>query len=370
MEKKDKTLVILTPAFPGNESETYWVPSQQLLVKALHNNFPGVKIIVLSLQYPDHRSSYTWHGITVFSFDGMHRRKLKRLSLWQNIRHTVKDIHSTHTIIGLFSCWCGECALIGKYLARKYTLRHYIWICGQDARKTNRWISFIRPRGDELVAMSPSLVREFQKNHGKKPLHIIPNAIDRESFSLPVTAHRDIDIFAAGSFEPLKQFDLYTRIVHSIRQSLPDIKASHCGIGREKKKIESLVKELELEDHLQLLGGKPHAELLQLMQRTRVFLHTSRYEGFSTVCLEALYAGAHVISFCYPLDHNVPHWHVVNSPEEMKAKAIEILQDPRTSHTPVMLYDMDESAKAVMGLYISNSGPKSKAVITETIRIS
>lgn len=351
MEKKDKTLLILTPAFPENESATYWVPSQQLMVKALKNNFPAINIIVLSFQYPHHTSSYTWHGITIFSFDGMHKRKMKRLSLWRNAWKTLNEIRRKHTVIGLFSCWCGECALIGKYFGKRYAIKHYIWICGQDARKTNKWVPFIRPQGNELAAMSHSLVHEFEKNHGIKPLHIIPNAIDKASFPSTLPFVRDIDILATGSFEPLKRPDLFIRIVGNIRQLLPDLKAFHCGIGREKEKIATLIKELNLSDNIQLLGGKPHDEVLQLMQRAKVFLHTSGYEGFSTVCLEALYAGAHVISFCYPLGHPVPHWHIANNAEEMKAKALDILQNQQTDHSPVMLYDMNDSARAVMKLF-------------------
>jgi hypothetical protein len=92
------------------------------------------------------------------------------------------------------------------------------------------------------------------------------------------------------------------------------------------------------------------------MQRTKIFLHTSNYEGFSTVCIEAMYAGAHVISFCYPLDHPVPHWHVVNNAEEMTAKAIELLQDAGTAYEPVLLYSMDDSARSIMKLFDDEPG--------------
>ena len=126
-------------------------------------------------------------------------------------------------------------------------------------------------------------------------------------------------------------------------------------MGREKDKTEALINELSLQTNLHLLGGKLHEEVLQLMQQTKIFLHTSEYEGFSTVCLEALYAGAHVISFCYPLDHPVPHWHVVKSKDEMTAKALEILQNPASEYTPVLLYSMDDSAKEMMRLFENGS---------------
>ena len=46
-----------------------------------------------------------------------------------------------------------------------------------------------------------------------------------------------------------------------------------------------------------LAGEVSHPELLRMLQRSRIFLHTSNYEGFGIVCLEALYAGAQVVSF-------------------------------------------------------------------------
>jgi len=351
MKNHDKTLVILTPAFPENESGTYLVFSQQLMVKALQENFPQLNIIVLPFLFPHHASTYVWQQVRVISFGGMYKHKFRRITLWWRIWKTLKKIRRQHEIIGLFSFWCSECAFIGKYFGKNYSIPHYSWICGQDARKKNKWVRFIRPKGNELIAMSPFLTNEFHKNHRVKPTHIIPNAIDTKSF-LPIQlTERDIDILGAGSLIPLKQYDLFTRIVASLQQTFPAIKTFHCGAGQEQEKIEVLIRKLRLENNFRLMGSIAHEELIKFMQRTKVFLHTSSYEGFSTVCLEALYAGAHVISFCYPLDHLVPHWHVVNSIEEMTAKAIEILQNPDTEHTPVLLYSMDDSAKAVMKLF-------------------
>jgi len=363
--KDSKTLVILSPAFPENEAATYWVPSQQLMVKSLKRNYPELNIIVLAILYPYHTSSYQWNGINITSFNGTHKRKFRRISLWRNIWRKLKSVSNEHNIIGIFSFWCGEFAFIGNRFAKKHSLKHLIWICGQDARKLNKWVRFIRPEEDQLLAMSWSLVNEFYKNHGIKPKYIIPNAIDPQSFPQSTSPVKDIDILGVGSFEPLKRYDLFTGIIKSLSSSLPEIKAFHCGIGREKEKIESLIGRLHLKNNLQLLGGKTQEEVLQLMQRTKVFLHTSNYEGFSTVCLEALYAGAHVISFCYPLDHAVPHWHIVNSEEEMKTKALEILQNHRQDYSPVMLYSMDDSAKAAMKLFEEESATDNKILYKE-----
>ena len=201
------------------------------------------------------------------------------------------------------------------------------------------------------MAMSPFLADEFYKNHKIKPQFIVPNALDPEMFAPNAGVAKDIDILGAGSFEPLKQYDVFTRVVKSLADAFPALQARHCGMGRERKKIEALVSQLALQKNLQLLGERTHKEVLQLMQRAKIFLHTSSYEGFSTVCLEALNAGAHVISFCYPLHQPVRHWHVVHSEKEMLEKAAEILQNRDTEYTPVLLYRMAGSAKMVMELF-------------------
>lgn len=353
--KKPETLVVISPAFPEDESATWWVPSQQLMVKALQENFPAIRITVLSLLYPHHQAYYTWHGITVKAFDGMHQRKGKRLLLWKNVWMSLKKIQRQYHIIGLFSFWNGECAFISQYFGRMHSIKHISWICGQDAKKENKWVRFIRPRSHQLAAMGASLRDQYHRSHGIQPQYLVPNAIDQRLFPPALPATRDIDIMAAGSFEPLKQYDKFAAIIGQLRHSFPSLKAIHCGLGREKEKVQGVIDSLGLQDHLSLLGGRPHMEVLAWMQRSKVFLHTSRSEGCSTVCLEALYAGAHVISFCYPFDHPVPHWHVVKDAAEMESKAIEILQDPSTQYERVLYQAMDNSAKAIMQLFTQKS---------------
>ncbi|MDF2189542.1 glycosyltransferase [Paraflavitalea sp. CAU 1676] len=348
---KPETLVVITPAFPENESATWWVPSQQLMVRALQENYPGTRIVVLALLYPYHQNVYQWHGIDVQAFDGTHKRKAKRLLLYQQVWATLRSLRKHHQLIGLFSFWSGECAFIGQYFGRLHAIRHISWICGQDAKKENRWVRYIRPRSHQLAAMGATLRDLYEHSHGVRPLHLVPNAIDQRVFPAALPAVRDIDVMAAGSFEPLKQYDLYAKVVGALQQSIPTLKAIHCGLGREKEKVEAVIGELQLQDHLSLLGGLPHAEVLQLMQRSKVFLHTSRYEGCSTVCLEALYAGAHVISFCYPFDHPVAHWHVVSNADEMEQKAVELLRDASLPHERILYHSMHDSARTVMQLF-------------------
>lgn len=347
---------MLTPAFPAEESETHWVPTQQLLVKNLKRCRPDLTIVVLSFYYPGRSSGYEWEGIPVHSFNGQRNRKVRRPFFWLAVWRKLNRIRKEREVIGILSFWCGECALVGHYFGRRYAIPHFCWICGQDARKSNKLVRWIRPRAEELIAMSDFLVKEFETNHGIRPRYRIPNGIDPGRFPSIEgqgfgAEERDIDILGAGSLSRLKQYDRFVEVVGALRHSLPGIRSLLCGEGEDRSKIESAIKSAGLEETIRLTGELPHEEVLRLMRRARIFLHTSGYEGFGVVCLEALYAGAQVISFNQPMQSPIPRWHIVPDMAAMFHKAMEILSDQNQEYAPVLPYTMEDSARAILELF-------------------
>ncbi len=352
---KPETLVLLSPAFPGKESETSWVPTQQVFVKTLRRQFPQLRIIVLAFFYPQQTQEYDWHGVTIIPFDASHRSKPGRLLFWRRVWLTLKEIRREGRLIGLFSFWCGECALIGHWFGRRFGIPHLCWICGQDARKTNKLVRFIRPAPEELIAMSDFLAGEFYRNHRIHPAHRIYNAIDPDQFPPFPAGKRTIDILGAGSLSRLKQYDILVMIIGSLRPDFPGIRATICGDGEDRQELEQLIKIQHLQRNVTLAGERPHNDVLSLMQRSRIFLHPSSYEGFGVVCLEALYAGARVISFCKPLDRDVPNWFVVRSVEEMAAKTRDLLLEQDPVYQPVLEHTMQDTVHAVMRLFAKSA---------------
>lgn len=352
MNNRPKALVMLAPAFPAHESETNWVPSQQVFVAAMKERYPDTHLIILTLYYPDKQAPYDWNGVEVIPFNGSGYRKGRRFIFWNKIWAALNRIRQEWDLTGLLSFWCGETAAVGHYFGRLHHVPHYCWICGQDAKAANKWVRWIRPRAGELIAMSDFLVEEFAANHGVRPFRMIPNAISPGLFpSLPAAKEKDIHLLAAGSLSRLKRYPLFIEAVAVLRQSLPAIRAVLCGEGEDRELLTQLVDRYNLGGRVLLTGELPHQEVLRWMQRAKIFLHTSEYEGFGIVCLEALYAGAHVISFCKPLNEEIPHWHVVHNVEEMIARALDLLQDADLDDEPILRYTMEDSAEAVMGLF-------------------
>ncbi len=350
MTMTEKTLAILTPGFPESEMDTTCLPMQQDFVRRLKINYPQLRIIVLTFQYPYVKKRYDWNGVMVISFDGRNKGSITRLMLRKKIRKALKEINNQTTVIGLLSFWYGECAWVGKHFADEFNLKHYCWIMGQDARKGNKYPGKVGAQADELIALSDFLQSEFRNNYGVMPARVIPPGIQTQPFTASSQA-RDIDILAVGSLIPLKQYSILLDLIKEMKSELPEIKAAVVGKGPEKKLLEGRIAELGLESNLKLFGEVAHEEVLAIMRRAKILVHPSSYEGFSGVCLEALSQGTQVISFCKAMNQQIQHWKIVQSTEEMKNAALAILLSSQIDHSPIVPYSMSDSANSIMELF-------------------
>lgn len=349
MKAKPDTLLILTPGFAKDESDSTCIPFQQSLISSIQKRRPGLQLMILSFQYPFLESKYTWQGISVKSFGGKNKGGVQRWLLWRKIKKELSRLHQQHTIAGILSFWCGECALVGHRFAVENSLVHRCWVPGQDAKKSNRYVRRIRPGAEELIAFSDFIAAEFEKNHGIRPATIIPPGVDINLFS-DKESGKTIDILGAGSLIPLKQFDLFIELVAILKLKYPNLKAAICGDGPERKKLLILIEKYNLQETIILTGELPHKEVLQLMQQTKIFWHPSSYEGFGLVCLEALAAGTRVMSFVRPMDETIENWAIVSSKEEMIDKTFALLREETISKN-VIPYSMEQSAEKILHLF-------------------
>jgi glycosyltransferase involved in cell wall biosynthesis len=349
--KSKQTLVILSPGFPKDKADTACLPPQQIFVKALKEICPGLNIIVLTFHYPFFAAEYDWHGVKVISIGGKDKGRIYRVLTWRKAWLILKKLNKEYKLIGLLSFWFGECAFVGSRFAKQHGLTHYSWLLGQDAKKGNKYFKWIKPKGDQLIALSDFIVKEVKKNYRITPLHVIPVGIDTSLFG---TSHpkREIDILGAGALIPLKQYDLFIESISYLKEFYPDLKAVICGKGVDMEWLKNLTLTKGLSDNITFKGEIPHKEVLRLMQRSKIFLHPSNYEGFGAVLSEALYSGTQVVSFCKPMDKDYRHHHVVKSMEEMNAKLLSILKSKKIDHYPVLMCPIQQIAKNMISLFV------------------
>jgi glycosyltransferase involved in cell wall biosynthesis len=132
---------------------------------------------------------------------------------------------------------------------------------------------------------------------------------------------------------------------------MPSIKAALIGDGPEKRLQSRIEVSSGLGSNIVLTGEQSHADVIKCMQKAKIFLHPSSYEGFGIVCIEALAAGATVISFVQPMEEKIDNWHIVAGKEQMIEKSLEILRLPDSEHKRVIPYTIAGSVEMIARLF-------------------
>lgn len=345
-----KILVILIPGFPENEQDTTCLPLQQALVHTIKMNHPDVEPIILALEYPFKKGIYQWNGVEVHAFGGRNRGKFFRLFNWIKVWRALRKINQTYEVTGILSFWIDECAFLGERFARANNLKHYCWVLGQDARPFNSYVKLSGMEDKSFVAMSDFLAHNLKVNYNIVPEQVIPGGIDEGLFT-DTAIERDIDVLGAGSLITLKQFNLFIEVICRLRRRIPNVKAVICGEGPDRARLERMITKLKMEKHITLKGQLPYAEVLKLMQRSKVLLHTSSYEGYGMVSAEALAAGAKVVTLLHVMNHRIENWQVAETTYEAGEIITDILQNEAMAYYPVVLFKIEDTAASFMKLY-------------------
>lgn len=144
----------------------------------------------------------------------------------------------------------------------------------------------------------------YYENRGLKNCVVIPNALDQKL--LEIQEDRDKTIITAGRLTGVKGFDFLIRAFKLVHNVHPDWKLKILGDGEDRKKLTALIKELNLEDAVILLGFQKN--VLEEFRKASIFTVTSQSEGFSMVLLEAMTQGVPAVCVDIPvmkelLDH-------------------------------------------------------------------
>lgn len=130
------------------------------------------------------------------------------------------------------------------------------------------------------VLMDMSLVR-------RSSIHIIPNPVHLPDRSEDSNTPREEGlILACGRLEPQKDHAALLRAVAKLGERRPDIRLIILGEGTQREALERQAQALGLSERVTFVGYVD--EPGPYMSKAAVLVHTARFEGFSSVLLEAL----------------------------------------------------------------------------------
>jgi glycosyltransferase involved in cell wall biosynthesis len=156
-----------------------------------------------------------------------------------------------------------------------------------------------------LVCPSDEVARKVQAHISAK-VFTIPSPLDFDEIkqvkentdaelarkSLGINKEERFLLFV-GSLVKVKNVD---GLIKSLSKSKTNFKLALVGEGPERPRIEKLVRNLDLQDRVILLGQKSHKETLSIMKSCDVFVLPSKSETFSNVAVETLALGKPVIA--------------------------------------------------------------------------
>lgn len=290
----NRHIVLITPGFPGSESDTTCIPPLQVYALEL-NKQPGVNVSIIALQYPYKRDNYIWHGINVYPcFKG--HSKFSYLFKWSKAKRSLNALNRLNKISLVHAFWMNEAAFVAERVATKMDVPFVITQMGQDIKKTNRYLKILNlGKANALISVSEFQRGEFEKWNDNRVDAVIPWGLDTSSFKDIITHPRDIDLLGVGSLIPLKNYSDFIKAVVVLRDSHPNLKVILVGDGPEMKHLKDYIDQNELNEIVTLTGTLNRTDVLRLMSRSRVFYHPSKYESQGYVFYEALWSGMSVV---------------------------------------------------------------------------
>lgn len=187
----------------------------------------------------------------------------------------------------------------------------------------------VAPRCTVHTAITDFVRRDMQ-SHGYSSEYILPVGVDTSFFVPPaIRQNREPGVLFAGTIIERKGAHL---VVEAARR-IPEAQFRIVGSGRDgfEEKLRQQVRASEL-TNVQFLGSQPQPTVVEIMQRSDVFLLPSRLEGIPKVTLEAAATGLPCVVF---RDYETPSviddktGFQVSTFEEMIDRLRCLIQNPR-----------------------------------------
>ena len=127
---------------------------------------------------------------------------------------------------------------------------------------------------------------------------VIPNPINPHLPPVYSGERRKV-IITASRLVPQKNLPMLINAFSKLVKEHPDYSLEIYGTGSEEKKLQELIKQLELYDCVKLMGHT--SDIHDIMRKCSMYVCASNYEGMSNSILEALALGLPVVSTDHPI---------------------------------------------------------------------
>ena len=252
-------------------------------------------------------------GVTIYRIPGVRRRQDRSTPLEQVIFILSASFWSLSQVPGLkpqatlafFGVPSGAVAWL---IQKLYRVPYIISLRGGDVpgfrpydfrvyhKLLSPFLRLIWQNAAALVANSNGLRRLANAFDSRFDILIISNGVDLESHNVPDRDWSHPRLVSAGRIVHQKGLDLAMHALGELKDF--DWEWSIAGDGPQLQVLQSLAKELGIEERVFFLGWQSRGQLMTYYRQANVFLFPSRHEGMPNAMLEAMASGLPVIASC------------------------------------------------------------------------
>ena len=153
---------------------------------------------------------------------------------------------------------------------------------------------------DHVLAASEEIAKVAKRLAKGRYVEAVTNGVDTDRFRSrewrSATLGRSQTVLVPRRLFPKNGVEFLVRALPKIRSEIPDVRVLVIGDGPERARLEALAAELGVDESIQFLGSRPHAEMPALLASGEIAVFPSLVEATSVAALEAMSCGLPVVA--------------------------------------------------------------------------
>ena len=214
----------------------------------------------------------------------------KKTTLYYTLKKVFRTINAELKVDLIHSFWLNEATYFSCKLGNKFNIPVIGSAQGQDVLLTNNYLNKVKKYKVNLFAMS-AFQEEFLIKQGVENTSVIEWGVNSSH-----QYSKEIDVISVGNLIELKNHTYFIQLCTELKKIKPNFKGLLIGDGSERSNILNLIQQNNLSDNLRTIDKLPHAEVIKMIGKSKTLIHTSLFEGFGMVLVEALANGTSVLS--------------------------------------------------------------------------
>jgi glycosyltransferase involved in cell wall biosynthesis len=271
-----------------------------------------IELVIFSFYYPVNQQEYKFYNAEVYSFAEKEKiLKAEKIELWKKCRKKFAEEHRKKPFDIIHSIWSGESGYVASRLSKELNIPFIANICGGElaelpeihyGSRVKFWqrifVDTAFERASKIIAGSDYIIEKidgyYDDTIGSKVVKI-SFGVDDKLFYPNKSRTNFPSLITIGNAVPVKAYNVMLKAFKTVVQKYPDSKLTICGRD-DKNTLPKLVKELELDNNVELKGFVEYEKIPNVLSSADIFILSSLYESQNMSLIEAAFCGLPIVS--------------------------------------------------------------------------